>query len=360
MKTILVSLKNWKYPVYFDYQLEEIGYLFKNHHPCGEKVFIVTDENVERLYSKLVIKSLCTAGKKIKLITVKPGESSKTIKVVYKLLKECSLFGMDRTDVIIALGGGVISDLAGFVSSIYLRGIRFISLPTTLLAQVDASVGGKTAINLPWGKNLVGSFHQPYFVVMDFSTLKTLPEREILQGLAEIIKTAIIRSKRLFTFLKKLKSDELYKNFNYLVPECVLIKKKIVESDEKEEKGIREILNFGHTLGHAIEINSKKLNHGESVAIGIAGESFLAFKKGYCSYSTFEQIRFLLKKYGLIFKSDVSSKKIARSILFDKKTKGGKYRFVLPVRIGAVKTGVEITPEEIISNWEKWYEENNS
>jgi len=288
------------------------------------------------------------------LKVLKHGEKSKTIKVAYELLRECSLFGMDRSDIIVALGGGVICDIAGFVSSIYLRGIRFVSVPTSLLAQVDASIGGKTAINLPWGKNLIGTFHQPFFVVMDFATLKTLPEREISQGMAEIIKSAIIRSKKLFNFLENIEKTKINNHFKNLVYECVLIKKGVVENDEKEEKGIREILNFGHTLGHAIEINSKQLNHGESVAVGMIGETFLALIKGYCSYTTFDRIRNMIKTYDLPIKSDVSGKKVTESLLFDKKTKGGKYRFVLPIRIGAVKTGVEITADEVISNWEKW------
>ncbi|MCM8789006.1 MAG: 3-dehydroquinate synthase, partial [Candidatus Omnitrophica bacterium] len=245
-------------------------------------------------------------------------------------------------------------DLAGFISSIYMRGIRFVSIPTTLLAQVDASIGGKTAINLPWGKNLIGTFHQPFFVVMDFSTLQTLPDREISQGMAEVIKSAIIRNRKLFDRLKKIEPSEIRKHLKYFIPECVLIKKRVVEDDEKEKKGIREILNFGHTLGHAIEINSKKLNHGESISVGMVGETFLALKKGICSYSTFEDVRFIVKKYRLPTKSDVSADTAVKSMLFDKKTKGGKLRFVLPVRIGAVKTGVEIAPEEIILNWEKW------
>ncbi|MCM8815394.1 MAG: 3-dehydroquinate synthase [Candidatus Omnitrophica bacterium] len=355
MNKIIISLKKEQCPVYVDYPLSMLGYLLKKH-PCGEKVIVITDENAGRLFSEDVVNSLKGAAKKIKVSTIKPGESSKTINVAYNLLKECSLFNMERSDVIVGLGGGVICDLAGFVSSIYLRGIRFISIPTTLLAQVDASIGGKTAINLPWGKNLVGAFHQPFFVLMDFSTLKTLPDREVSQGMAEIIKSAVIRSSKLFNYLKKIDASKVRNYLRYLVPECVMIKKRVVERDEKEEKGIREILNFGHTLGHAIEINSKRLNHGESVSVGMVGETFFAFKKGICSYSTYENVRFLVKKYRLPTRSDVSAEMAAKSILFDKKTKCGKCRFVLPVRIGAVKTGVEITPNEIISNWEKWNE----
>ncbi|MCM8821256.1 MAG: 3-dehydroquinate synthase [Candidatus Omnitrophica bacterium] len=353
MKKIIISLKKEKYPVYLDCHLSKLGYLIKQHN-CGGKVLVVTDENAGKLFSQIVVNSLKAAGNKVKVLTVKPGESSKTFNVAYNLLKECSLYRMERTDVIVALGGGVICDLAGFVSSIYLRGIRFVSIPTTLLAQVDASIGGKTAINLPWGKNLVGAFHQPFFVVMDFSTLETLPDREISQGMAEVIKSAVIRSKKLFNYLIKIDASETRKHLKYFVPECVLIKKRVVETDEKEEKGIREILNFGHTIGHAIEINSKKLNHGESVSVGMVGETFLAFKKGICSYSTFEKVKSLVEKYCLPTKSGITAEAAAKSMLFDKKTKDGRYRFVLPVRIGAVKTGIEITPEEIISNWEKW------
>ncbi|MGB9642702.1 MAG: 3-dehydroquinate synthase [Candidatus Ratteibacteria bacterium] len=352
MEILTVSLSNVIYPIYLDYPLKKIGNLFHKHQ-CGKKILVITDENVARLYADVVVKSV-SSMKNVHLSVVKPGESSKTIKVAYQLIKECSLFGMDRTDTIIALGGGVISDLAGFVSAIYLRGIRLISIPTTLLAQVDASVGGKTGINLPWGKNLVGAFHQPFFVVMDFSTLESLPAREISQGMAEIIKCAVIRSKKLFDLLQDVPGEDIKKYFKFLVRECISIKKRVVESDEKEEKGIREILNFGHTIGHAIEINSKLLNHGESVALGMLGETFLAVKRNFCSYSLFENLRALVKKYGLPVKCDVSVKRVSHSLTFDKKMKGGKIRCVMPLRIGAVKTGVEISPEEVISNWEQW------
>lgn len=353
MKKIEVSLKGKRYAIYIDFPISSIGELFRKH-PVGKKILIITDENVLSIYGEKVFRSLTSTGKNINILSIKPGEISKTFEVAFGLLKKCSKFGMDRDDIIIALGGGVVCDLAGFIASIYLRGIRFVSIPTTLLAQVDASIGGKTGINLPWGKNLIGSFHQPYFVVMDFATLRTLSEREIGQGMAEIIKSAIIRSKNLFTFLKELKKTELHRFYSRLVCECILIKKRVVEADEKEEKGIREILNFGHTLGHAIEINSKKLNHGESVAVGMAGETYIALKKGYCSLAVFEEIISLLKKYCLPIKSDVSARKVVTSIIYDKKSKGGKPRFVLPVRIGVVQTGVEVLPEEILLHWEKW------
>ncbi|MCM8817726.1 MAG: 3-dehydroquinate synthase [Candidatus Omnitrophica bacterium] len=353
MKKIEVSLNSKSYPIYIGCSLKKIGDLFRKY-PAGEKILIITDENVSNLYSENISRSLISIGKKVDIFVIKPGEASKNFEVAYELLKKCSLFGMDRSDIIIALGGGVVCDLAGFVAAIYLRGIKFVSIPTTLLAQVDASIGGKTGINLPWGKNLIGVFHQPYFVVMDIQTLNTLPEREINQGMAEIIKTAVIRSKKLFTFLQKLEKSQLHRFFSRLVYECVLIKKRVVESDEKEEKGIREILNFGHTFGHAVEINSKNLNHGESVAVGMIGETYIAFKKGLCSQKLFKDIISLVEKYGLPTRSDVSASKLVDSIRYDKKAKGGRSRFVLPVRVGAVKTGVEVSPEEILLYWEKW------
>lgn len=353
MKIIEVCLKREKYPIYLGYPLEEIGQLFIKHE-CGNKVFIITDENVSRFYSNAVRHSLENAGKKVDICVVKPGEPSKTIKTAYHLIEKCSQFGLDRTDTIIALGGGVVCDLAGFVASIYLRGISLVSIPTTLLAQVDASVGGKNGVNLPWGKNLVGTFHQPSFVVMDISTLKTLPEREISQGMAEVIKCGIIRSKKLFQFLLSTDKKEIKNHFDSIISECITIKKRVVEMDEKDTKGIREILNFGHTIGHAIEINSRKLNHGECVALGMICETFIAVQKGFCRYCLFENIKELVKKFNLPTKTNISSQKVVHSLLFDKKTKGGKLRFVLPVRPGAVKTGVEISTNDIISNWEKW------
>ncbi|MCX7706251.1 MAG: 3-dehydroquinate synthase, partial [bacterium] len=182
-KIINVTHRGRICPIYLDYPTEKIGDLFKKH-ASGEKVLIITDKNVGRLYGKKIFKSLSSCRKKVDVVTVKPGEASKSFDVTYDLIKKCSHFGLDRSDIILALGGGVVCDLAGFIAAIYLRGIRFVSVPTSLLAQVDASIGGKTAINLPWGKNLIGAFYQPYFVVMDFGTLKTLPEREIAQGMA--------------------------------------------------------------------------------------------------------------------------------------------------------------------------------
>ncbi len=238
MKKIVISLRGNKSEIYLECPLKRVGDLLERYC-CGKKAFIITDETVNKLYAEAICVSVQKTGRKVQVSVIKNGESSKTFNVAYRLLKECSLFGMDRSDTIIAIGGGVVTDIAGFVSSIYLRGIKLVSIPTTLLAQVDASIGGKTAVNLPWGKNLVGSFHQPLFVLMDFSTLKTLPSREISQGIAEIIKTAIIRSKELFNFLKKNNTSEITKKFMYVISQCVIIKKKVVEQDERETKRIR-------------------------------------------------------------------------------------------------------------------------
>ncbi|HOC02694.1 MAG TPA: 3-dehydroquinate synthase [Candidatus Ratteibacteria bacterium] len=353
MKKIVVNLKQKRYPVYLGCSISKIGELLKEH-TCGVRVVVITDKNVGQLYSERIRTILINCEKKVKVVEIKPGEQSKTIKTVYDIIKECSLFGLDRSDIIIALGGGVVCDIAGFVASIYLRGIRFISIPTSLLAQVDASVGGKTGINLPWGKNLVGTFYQPYFVIMDFSTFDTLPKKEISQGIAEVIKYAVIRSKTLFNLLMDIDPSQIEKYIDTIVYECIVIKKKVVEADEQEKKGIREILNFGHTIGHAIEINSKRLNHGESISLGMIAETFLSMKKGYCSEVLFNDVKSLVKKFSLPFKTDIDVKKVADTLVYDKKVKMGKIRFVLPLRVGAVKTGVEISPEEVISTWGDW------
>ncbi len=353
MKKITIELKQKKYPVYLGYPVSRIGKLF-DRHSCGKRILVITDENVSRLYSETICKSLAHCGKRVKLAVIKPGEQSKTIRTAYNLIKECSLSGMDRSDTIVALGGGVVCDLAGFVASIYLRGIGLVSIPTSLLAQVDASVGGKTAVNLPWGKNLIGSFYQPCFVVMDFSTLDTLPAREIAQGMAEVIKCAVIRSRKLFNLLCDVHPSEIEKHISTIVHECIMIKKSVVEADEQEKKGIREILNFGHTIGHAIEINSRNLNHGECVSLGMIAETFLSMTRGYCSETLFKNVKELVKKFSLPSKTNVNAKKVADALVYDKKTKMGRIRFVLPLRIGSVKTGVEISPEEVISTWEKW------
>ncbi len=230
----------------------------------SRKVFIVTDSGVPKEYAETVAKS----AKEYRIVTVPMGEGSKSPEVFTELLLKMVEFGMTRTDCLVAVGGGVVGDLAGFVSASYMRGIDFYNIPTTLLSQVDSSIGGKTAINLGGVKNIVGTFHQPKGVLIDLDTLKTLPKRQISGGMAEIIKMALTSDKELFSFLeeKEINDDTI----EQVVVSSLKIKKYVVENDERES-GIRKILNFGHTLGHAIEAEEEMRGfyHGECVALGM-------------------------------------------------------------------------------------------
>ena len=351
MKKIKTNLKDCC--IYMGYPLEKIGKKLKDKK-FGEKVFILSDKNVSKLYGNIVKESIKKEGKEVFLFEIEPGETSKNFENSYRIIKECSKFGMERIDTIASLGGGVITDLGGFVASIYLRGINSVYIPTTLLAQVDAAIGGKTGVNLPWGKNLIGSFYQPNFVYIDLKTLFTLPSNEVTQGLAEVIKYGIIKDSGLFEFLERFDYKSIQRRYNYIVEKSIRIKVEIVEKDEREE-GLREILNFGHTLGHAIEIlNLRRYNHGQAVALGMVGETFLACKLGICKEEVLLRIINVLKRYRLPYDlREVNVTDIVESITYDKKKKFGKLRFVLPERIGKVKRGVEIEKDFIIKKWKE-------
>jgi len=356
MKKIRISLGEKSHFVYTGYPLERLADKIPQDI-YGKKVMLLTDSNVFPLYGKKVKKILADTGKEVFTVVIKPGERSKTLNQVYQVIEECARNKMGRDSSLLTLGGGVISDLGGFVSSIYMRGINHISVPTSLLAQVDAAVGGKTGVNLPFGKNLVGSFYQPSFIYIDFNTLSTLPEREIKQGFAEIIKYGIIRSKKIFGTLNTIFSlpeqvftDRRMKRvLPQLITESIMIKKGIVEKDEKEKKGLREILNFGHTLGHAIEISYlPKMTHGEAVALGMVGESYLSYKLAFCKKDVYETIKDMVKRYGLPFSfSQIRLEDFIRFLIYDKKVKDGKIRFVLVKNIGDVRSGVVIETETV-------------
>jgi len=350
-KIIKVRLKENGYPVYLGYPLGDLGKKIVQLSP-GSKVMVITDTRVKELYGDIVARSIGTAGNKVGIVAVKPGESSKTFKKAYDILKECSAFGMERSDTIVALGGGVPGDLAGFVASIYMRGIKFVTVPTTLLAQVDAAIGGKTAIDLPWGKNLVGSFYQPSFVFIDTEVLGTLDEREIRQGMAEIIKYGMIRSEEIFRHLENLPAEDVRRELLPVIRWCVEIKADIVSRDEKES-GLREILNFGHTIGHAIEMAyMPKYTHGEAVALGMLSETSYAVGRSFCDRQTLKRLAALVARFGLPCNLDkVSPRRIADYLRHDKKNRAGKLRLVLPKTIGTVVRGVEVEVEEFLSKW---------
>ncbi len=348
MPEIKIKLRESSYSVYAGFPLEKIS--GKMMHPCmGNKVLILSDRNVFPLYGEIVRESIRSAGKEVSEMVLPAGEKTKNFNQLLRIIEALCANKMNRDDTVITLGGGVISDIGGFAASIYMRGINFAAVPTTLLAQVDAAIGGKTAVNLPFGKNLAGTFYQPSFVYIDFAVLDTLPEREVRQGVSEIIKYGIIRSRKIFDIMEDCSRD-IRREYRFLIKESIIIKKDVVEKDEKERKGLREILNFGHTLGHAFEIcNFPKLSHGEAVAIGMAGESYISYKLGISSKDTFERIINTLKKRGL--PSTMKGIKIDEALDFlryDKKVRQGRVRFVLPEEIGSVRTGVPLKANDAL------------
>src|SRR6516162_10498103 len=273
LRTVTVSLGPRSYPVYIGENiLSRVGGWLQDSRQRG-RIAIISDDAVEPLYGPPVAASLADAGYNVSTHVVKPGEKSKSFASVESLAESLARAGVDRHGSIVALGGGVIGDLAGFVAAIYYRGIPYLQVPTTVMAQVDSSVGGKTAVNLSVGKNLVGSFHQPLAVVADTATLKTLGRREWNEGFAEVIKYGVIRDRELFSRLKRVMPP-----LSPLVQRCVEIKASFIEGDERETKGTRALLNFGHTIGHAIEnvAGYGTLLHGEAVALGMIAAAHIS------------------------------------------------------------------------------------
>lgn len=303
-------------------------------------VFIITHPFLAWQYGEEIKEGLEKKNIEPNLIFVPSGERSKSFKEFIKIHRTLAQANTDRRSVIVALGGGVIGDLAGFISATYLRGIDYIQIPTTLLSQVDSSIGGKVGINIPEGKNLVGAFYHPRAVFIDIKTLDTLPDREFKSGLAEVIKYGVILNKELFDFLDKnhekiFKKDE--KALTYIIKESILCKKYVVEKDEKE-RNLRMILNFGHTIGHAIEAKGRfnKFLHGEAVAIGMSLATKISYLLNYCSEDTYLRIKNLLLKFDFSLDLPYNFSSLLPYIMRDKKVSSKKIRFILPLKIGEV------------------------
>ena len=309
----------------------------------GHRCAVITDARVGRRYAAAALKSLDKSGFEPVLITVPAGEKSKCLAMVEKCHNQLAAHRLERKSFIVALGGGVVGDLAGFVAATYLRGIPFVQVPTTLLAQVDSSVGGKTGVNLKSGKNLVGAFYQPRLVLCDLNTLATLPKREFVSGLAEVIKYGIIYDAILFAQLENNLSALLRRDHVTLaavVARCCEIKADVVGQDETES-GLRAILNFGHTIGHAIENSSGygKYLHGEAISIGQVAAARLS--RAVLGFSTNEvdRIQNVLVQAGLPVRMKLNSarrQKLLRAMKLDKKVSGGEIKFVLAKKIGKV------------------------
>ena len=328
-----------KYSVFID-ELQEIK--------LKGKVAIITNPKVGGLWLDFLLQRLDCEQKFI--ITIPDGEEYKNTASVEQILEHLFSSKLDRKSTLIALGGGVISDITGFCASIYERGIDFINIPTTLLAQVDASVGGKTGVNNRFGKNLIGSFYQPRAVYCESKFLSTLPAREFAAGVAEAVKMAVCFDVELFKFFEThdLKSaDEI----SHVIARCVEIKAGVVERDERES-GVRAVLNYGHTFAHAIEkiTDYKKFLHGEAVAIGMVMANALARRLGKLSGEQEEQIRKVLQKFALPIKFHVADADAFYELFFlDKKSENGKIKFILPDGIGKFYASKEIAKDEVIA-----------
>jgi len=312
----------------------------------GRTACIVSDDTVAALYEKTARTSLEKAGFTVHTYVFPHGEESKCGENFLKLLGFLAQCHLTRSDLLIALGGGVTGDLTGFAAACYLRGVKYIQVPTTLLAMVDSSVGGKTAIDLPEGKNLCGAFYQPILVLCDTDTLKTLPDDIFRDGCAEVIKYGVLGDRELFD---KLKVTHARDQLDYVVSTCVDMKRAIVEDDEFDT-GRRQLLNLGHTLGHAIEKNSNfTLSHGQCVAIGMAMMARSAARLDFCAEATKNEIVNLLQYYGLPTDTEQEPMSIYLSALGDKKRQGGSLTLIVPREIGVCD--LHPIPVEDLMTW---------
>ena len=351
---IVVDLAERSYPVYVGPSLlRETGPLMMEHLAPAGKCAVVTSPPINEMYGETVSASLEAAGLESSVCLVPDGEEAKTWSTAETLIGGLLDAGLDRSSVVVALGGGAVGDVAGFASSIFLRGVRFVQVPTTLLAQVDSSIGGKTAVNHPRGKNLIGSFYQPSLVVSDPELLSTLPRRELLSGLGEVVKHGVIADLPLFNFIEcnaeglvEAKPEAL----THVVRRSVAMKREFVALDERDSKGARAVLNYGHTLGHALEtLTNHDVRHGEAVALGMVYASRLAMRLALMSEGDAGRLRSLLEE----LRFDLEPPQVGRSGLLeamrrDKKVEGGSIRFVLPTGIGTQPV-LKAVPDDVIS-----------
>lgn len=348
MQEIIVGLDDRSYPILIkEGLLGTIGADLVGRN-FAKRYIIIADDHVAELFAAQLQQSFAAVGIECDLITFPRGEASKHLGTVASLASSLAKLGVDRKDALIALGGGVTGDITGFVAASYMRGIPFIQIPTTLLAQVDSSVGGKTGVDIPEGKNLVGAFYQPKCVYIDPAVLKKLPVSELLNGLAEVIKYGVIWDATFFTYLQEnlaaiMALDPLA--LENVIGRCCSIKAEVVAADERESD-LRRILNYGHTIGHAVEAASGySLDHGLAVAIGMVAVNGLAVAKGLMAGEAAGQVRDLLIAYGLPvdIPAEYDRRLIKDYLKTDKKTVGGRPFFVLPIKIGGVIVTDDVT-----------------
>lgn len=355
IQTVRVNLGERSYDIEIGAgNLPEAGQFLAERETVSHAV-VITDENVEKPHAHQVAESLAEASATVDLVVIEPGEQSKSIDTATALWERLLQLGADRKSMVVAVGGGVIGDLAGFVAATYGRGIRFVQVPTTLLAQVDSSVGGKVGINLPEAKNMVGAFLQPRGVLIDTATLETLPDREYRSGLGEVVKYGVILDAPFFEYLEAHAAALVRRDHDVLrevVARCCRLKADVVEKDEREETGLRAVLNYGHTFAHAFEAltHYHQLLHGEAVAIGMLCASRLAEHLGRVDEAFTGRQHDLLAALRLpIELPRLNRDQILRAMMHDKKVEHGRLRFVLPTRMGHVELVGGIEPDDVRS-----------
>jgi len=316
----------------------------------GRRAAVISDERVAGFHSEVLLSSLVAAGCRPSLHVIPAGEASKSMAQAEEVCREMIRAGHDRRSLVVALGGGVVGDLAGFVAAIFFRGIPLVQIPTTIVAQVDSSVGGKTGVNVGEGKNLLGCFHQPQLVLVDPQTLRTLPQREFCEGFAEAIKHAAIRDAAMLAELAALDPDRREVPAE-LIARNIAIKARIVEADEHETLGIRALLNFGHTIGHGIEaaIPYGQMLHGEAIALGLRAALFLSQRHCQLAPDASGRLLALLKKYQLplVLDAAIATPTIMGKLAHDKKFAAGEIRFVLLDALGSAYVSEVVTPDDL-------------
>ena len=350
MKKLHVELGERSYDIHFSDSFSGLCDALSEAGAPG-RLHIVTDTNVAKLYLEEVKGLLGGGGYEVSSYAFEAGERNKNMETILSICRSCMDEGLDRKSMIVALGGGVVGDMAGFAAAIYMRGIPFVQVPTTLLSQSDSSVGGKTGIDFAGGKNILGAFYQPRAVYINVSTLKTLPPEEFVSGMGEVIKHGVIRDEGFFSYLEKnaqaVKKLDPSVMMEAAFTNCA-IKAAVVEEDERES-GVRADLNFGHTIGHAAEAALDfALTHGQCVGLGMIAAAHIALERGMIGQRDYGRICDVLKEYG--FKTRVmlpSDEEIERLMAHDKKKTSGRLKFVLPEGIGRVVQVTDVLPAEI-------------
>lgn len=344
--------KKFCYPIVFEENFDRLTEVWKEYELSTEKICIVTDSNVEPLYAQTVKAELEKICEACVVFSFAAGEKSKNLDTVQKLYEFLIEQHFGRKDMLVALGGGVVGDLTGFAAATYLRGVSFVQIPTTLLSQVDSSIGGKTGVDFAQYKNMVGAFYMPKLVYMNLETLSTLPERQFYAGMGEVLKSALIKDGMFYGWI----INNLYEVYEkdpevirLMVYNCCNIKRQVVEKDP-EEKGERALLNFGHTIGHAIEkAKGFELLHGECIALGMVAASFIAYKRELLTFDEYYEIRDMFVPFNLpITIEDIDPQEIVRLTKSDKKMESGKIKFILLKKIGKAYIDTTVTEEELL------------